>query len=220
MSNKSLTLDDRLYDYLLSASLRESDALRNLREETAKLPQAGMQISPEQGQFMALLVKLMGAKRILEIGVFTGYSSIAMAEALPEDGKLTALDLDENWTAIARRYWRSAGVLEKIELRLGPALKSLDRLIEEGHAGHYDLIFIDADKTGYAEYFERALVLLRSGGLVLLDNLLWGGKPADPEADDADTTAIRALNLKLRCDPRIRFSLLPLADGLGLAYKL
>jgi predicted O-methyltransferase YrrM len=220
MTNKSLALDDRLYNYLLSVSLRESEVLRNLREETARLPQAGMQISPEQGQFMALLVKLTGAKRILEIGVFTGYSSIAMAEALPDDGVLTALDMDKEWTSIARRYWQLAGVSDKVDLRLGPALNSLDLLIEEGRVGHYDLIFIDADKTGYEGYFERALVLVRPGGLVLLDNLLWGGKPADPNIVDPDTQAIRALNLRLRSDPRIRYCLLPVADGLGLAYKL
>lgn len=219
MSNKSIQLDNRLYDYLLSVSLREPEVLRQLREETASHPYGGMQIAPEQGQFMAMLVDLIGARRVLEIGVFTGYSSTRMALALPPEGRLMALDLSVEYTEIARRYWQLAGVADKIELRLGPALASLDRLIEDGASGSFDLAFIDADKGHYDAYYERSLRLLRPGGLLLIDNVLWGGKVADPAVDDADTQAIRALNQKIHADDRVTAVLLPVADGLTVARK-
>ena len=219
MSNKSIQLDNRLYDYLLSVSLREPEVLRQLREETASHPYGGMQIAPEQGQFMALLVDLIGARRVLEIGVFTGYSSTCMALALPPDGRLMALDLSVEYTEIARRYWQLAGVADKIELRLGPALESLDRLIEDGASGSFDLAFIDADKGHYDAYYEGSLRLLRPGGLLLIDNVLWGGKVADPAVEDADTRAIRALNQKIHADDRVTAVLLPVADGLTIARK-
>ena len=219
MKNKSIQLDDNLYTYLLSASLREHEVLRQLREETANHPYGGMQIAPEQGQFMALLVELIGAQRVLEIGVFTGYSSTCMALALPPDGRLMALDLSAEYTGIARRYWQLAGVADKIELRLGPALASLDRLIEDGASDSFDLAFIDADKGHYAAYYERSLRLLRPGGLLLIDNVLWGGKVADPLVEDDDTQAIRALNRIIHTDERVTEVLLPVADGLTLARK-
>lgn len=219
MKNKSIQLDDTLYTYLLSVSLREPEVLRQLREETANHPYGGMQIAPEQGQFMALLVELIGAHRVLEIGVFTGYSSTCMALALPPDGRLMALDLSAEYTGIARRYWQLAGVADKIELRLGPALASLDGLIEDGASGSFDLAFIDADKGHYAAYYERSLRLLRPGGLLLIDNVLWGGKVADPSIKDDDTQAIRALNRIIHTDDRVTEVLLPVADGLTLARK-
>lgn len=219
MKNKSIRLDDSLYTYLLSVSLREPEVLRQLREETANHPYGGMQIAPEQGQFMALLVELIGAHRVLEIGVFTGYSSTCMALALPPDGRLMALDLSAEYTGIARRYWQLAGVADKIELRLGPALASLDGLIEDGASGSFDLAFIDADKGHYAAYYERSLRLLRPGGLLLIDNVLWGGKVADPSIKDDDTQAIRALNRIIHTDERVTEVLLPVADGLTLARK-
>ncbi|CAG1773250.1 caffeoyl-CoA O-methyltransferase [uncultured bacterium] len=220
MSYKSIGLDDRLYGYLSAVSLREPDILRQLREETAALPNAGMQIAPDQGQFMALLVKLTGAAKVLEVGVFTGYSSLSVALALPDDGLVTAFDISPEWTAVARRYWDQAKVLDKIDLRLGPAIEGLDTLLAEGGTeGTYDFAFIDADKSNYDGYYERALRLLKPGGLVLIDNVLWGGRVADDAADDADTAAIRALNLKIHADPRVDISLLPVADGLTLALK-
>lgn len=219
MTNKTVQLDDRLYRYLLDASLREPDVLRELREETAGLPQAGMQIAPEQGQFMALLARLIGAGRVLEVGVFTGYSSTAIALALPPEGRVTACDVSEAWTAIARRYWAKAGILERIDLRLGPALETLDGLIQSGASGTYDLAFVDADKENYVGYYERCLQLLRSGGLLLVDNVLWDGKVADPAIDDPDTCAIRDLNRHAHGDARVDLSLLPVADGLLLALK-
>ena len=219
MKNKSIQLDDALYTYLLSVSLREPEVLRQLREETANHPYGGMQISPEQGQFMGLLVELIGAQRVLEIGVFTGYSSTCMALALPPGGQLMALDLSAEYTGMARRYWQLAGVADKIELRLGPALASLDRLIEDGASGSFDLVFIDADKGNYDAYYERSLRLLRPGGLLLIDNVLWGGKVADPTVEDDDTQAIRALNRKIHTDERVTAVLLPVADGLTLSRK-
>lgn len=219
MKNKSIQLDDTLYAYLLSVTLREPEVLRQLREEMAHHPYGGMQISPEQGQFMALLVELIGARRVLEVGVFTGYSSTRMALALPSDGRLTALDISVGYTEIARHYWQLAGVDDKIELRLGPALESLDRLIEDGASGSFDLAFIDADKRNYDAYYERSLRLLRPGGLLLIDNVLWGGKVADASVQDDDTQAIRALNHKIHVDDRVTAVLLPIADGLMLARK-
>lgn len=219
MSNRTLPLDARLYAYLLANSLREPEVLRRLREETLAMPEANMQIAPEQGQLMALLVRLMGAKRILEIGTFTGYSALVMALALPADGRLIACDVSAEWTAIARRYWQEAGVAGRIELRLAPALVTLDRLIGDGAAGSFDLAFIDADKENYRAYYERALTLLRAGGLILIDNTLWGGSVADPARDDAETRAIRALNAALHHDERIDLALVPIGDGLTLARK-
>lgn len=219
MSTKSTLITDSLYDYILGNSLREPAVLRQLREETARYSLANMQIAPEQGQFMALLVELTGAGKILEIGVFTGYSSTSLALALPADGKLTACDISKKHTDVARRYWEQAGVARKVDLRLGPALDTLDNLLAEGLAGSYDLAFIDADKANYDGYYERALRLLRRGGLILIDNVLWSGQVADPAFDDEDTRAIRALNQKIHADSRVSISLLPVADGLTLALK-
>jgi len=219
MSNRTIDLTDTLYDYLLSVSLRETDLQRRLREETATLSMARMQISPEQGQFMALIARLTGTRRCLEVGVFTGYSSLAVALALPEDGRIVACDVSEEWTAIARRYWAAAGIADRIDLRLAPAIDTLDALIAAGDAGTYDLAFIDADKTSYLSYYERALVLLRPGGLLMTDNTLWSGRVADPEDGDADTVALRHYNEHLHRDTRIDLSLVPIGDGLTLARK-
>jgi caffeoyl-CoA O-methyltransferase len=219
MSTRSINLTDALYAYLLENSLRESDVQRRLREETAKLPWGGMQISPEQGQFMALLVELIGARRCIEVGTFTGYSALAVAQALPADGRIVACDVDENTTAVARRYWQEAGVAGRIDLRLAPALETLDALIADGGAKTYDFVFIDADKANYDGYYERALVLLHPGGLIAVDNVLWGGAVINPNQDDADTRAIRALNAKIASDQRVSCSLLPLGDGLMLVRK-
>ena len=218
MSNRSLTLDDSLYDYLLAHSLREHPAQAALRGATRSHRQAGMQISPEQGQLMALLVKLIGARRTIEIGVFTGYSALAVALALPDDGHLLACDINDDYTSIGTPHWQAAGVAHKIELRLAPALDTLDGLLAIGADATYDFAFIDADKVNYDAYYERCLQLVRSGGLIAIDNTLWGGSVARP-ADSADTAAIQALNAKLHHDERIDLSLLPVGDGLTLARK-
>ncbi|HSQ69595.1 MAG TPA: class I SAM-dependent methyltransferase [Steroidobacteraceae bacterium] len=219
MSRRSIVLTDALYDYLLSVSLREPELLARLRQETARQEMARMQISPEQGQLMFLLLRLIGARRCLEIGVFTGYSSLVTALALPEDGRIVACDVSEEWTAVARRYWREAGVEPKIDLRIAPALETLDRLVEEGEAGHFDFAFIDADKESYLAYYERVLELLRPGGLLAVDNVLWSGRVADPEVSDPDTAALRHFNEALQRDERIDLSLVPIGDGLTLARK-
>ena len=219
MSNRSISLTDSLYDYMLSVSLREPDLLLQLREETAQDTAARMQISPEQGQLMALLVKLTGARRCLEVGVFTGYSSLVTALAMPDDGQIVACDVSEKWTAVARRYWRMAGVEHKIDLHLRPALETLEALLAGGQAGSFDLAFIDADKERYLQYYERCLQLLRVGGLVVLDNTLWSVKVADPEVSDPDTNAIRHLNEALLSDERVDLSMVPIGDGLTLARK-
>jgi caffeoyl-CoA O-methyltransferase len=219
VSNRTLVLNDTLYDYLLSVSLREPDVLRRLREETAKMPQGNMQISPEQGQFMALLAELISARRYLEIGTFTGYSALAVALALPQDGQVIACDISEEFTALARPYWEEAGVADKIDLRIAPALETLDTLIAEGEKGAFDFAFIDADKTNYQGYFQRALDLIRPGGLIAVDNVLWSGAVVDPARTDDDTEAIRAFNDRLSDDPRISLSLVPIGDGLTLARK-
>lgn len=218
MSARTIPIDDALYTYLLSVSLRETDTLRRLRNETAAMPESHLQISPEQGQFIGLLVRLMSAKRIVEIGTFTGYSALVMADTIPPDGLIVACDVSEQWTATARRYWAEAGVADRIQLRLAPALKTLDELlaIEEGS---FDLIFIDADKENYLNYYERALKLLRSGGLVIVDNVLWGGSVTDQAKQDLNTRAIRAFNDALRADERVDLSLVPIGDGLTLARK-
>jgi predicted O-methyltransferase YrrM len=219
MSRTTLPLTERLQEYLLANSLREHPALRQLRDETSALPDAGMQIAPEQGQFMALLVELIGAHRVLEIGCFTGYSALAMALALPPDGRLITLEVNAEPIEIGRRAWRAAGVAERIEVRLGLALESLDALLEEGAADSFDLVFIDADKKSYDAYFERALRLVRPGGVILLDNVLWGGAVADPADHERQTQVLRTLNTKLHRDERISLSLLPLGDGLTVARK-
>lgn len=220
MQKKTIGLDQGLYNYLLDVSVQEPKVLQTLREETANHPAAIMQIAPEQGQFMALLVKLLGAKKTLEIGVFTGYSSLVVALALPPDGKIIACDVDEESTSIARRYWQEAGVIDKIDLRIAPALATLDKLIAEGEAGTFDFAFIDADKRNYENYYEKALQLIRAGGLIAVDNVLWFGKVADPDDEDKRTVAIRAFNRKLAGDERVKVSLVPIADGLTLALKL
>ena len=219
MLKKALGLDDRLYDYLLSVSLREPDILRQLREETASLPGAMMQIAPEQGQFMALLIQLLGATKTIEVGVFTGYSSLSVALALPPDGKIIACDINEETSAVARRYWEAAGVADKIDLRLAPALETLDQLLADGQAGTFDFAFIDADKGNYDGYYERSLQLIRPGGLIAIDNVLWSGDVADSQVQDNSTQAIRAINKKLHHDERVTLSLVPIADGLTLALK-
>lgn len=219
MSSRTLTMTDALHGYLTGAVSREPAILRELREETAGMPAAGMQISPEQGQFMQLLMGLLGARKTLEVGVFTGYSSLATILAMPEDGRIVACDVSETYTAMARKYWARAGVADRIDLRLAPATETLDALIADGQAGTFDFAFIDADKEAYDAYYERALTLLRPGGLVAVDNALWGGRVADPREDDPDTAALRALNAKMRDDERIDFSLVPIGDGLALARK-
>jgi predicted O-methyltransferase YrrM len=219
MSNKTFTLSDTLYQYLLRVSLRDDPLRARLREETARDEMAQMQSAPEQGQLMALLVKLIGARKALEIGVYTGYSALCVAAALPAGGRLIACDIDEAWTAVAQRYWKEAGVSEKIELRLAPALETLDALIANGESGSFDFAFIDADKENDGNYYERALTLLRPGGLIAVDNTLWSGRVADPAAKDVDTCAIRAFNEALYRDTRVDISLIPIADGLTLAMK-
>lgn len=219
MSNRSIGLDGRLYEYLLSVSLREHPVLAALRAETASHPRVNMQIAPEQGQFMALLVKLLGATRCIEVGVFTGYSSLAVALAMPATGRLVACDISEEYTAVARRHWEQAGVAGRIDLRIAPALETLDAMLAAGGAGAWDFAFVDADKGGYAEYYERLLELLRPGGLIAVDNTLWDGDVADPGNQEPDTLAIRAFNEKLHADQRIDLSLVPIGDGLTLARK-
>ena len=218
MARRSLELDDRLYDYLVQFGTRESELLKDLRAETAKLPGAGMQIGPEQGAFMAVLVELIQAKRALEIGTFTGYSSLCIAGALPADGKLICCDVSEEYTSVARNYWRRAGLESKIELRLGPALGTLDALID-ANVPAFDFAFIDADKSNYRNYYDRVLNLVRPGGLIAIDNVLWGGDVANPEENDEDTKAIRALNEHIRNDERVTLALVPVGDGLTLARK-
>jgi len=219
MTNRTLTLDDRLYGYLLAQSLRETDLMRELREQTARLEMSRMQIAPEQGQFMALLVELTGATRILEIGTFTGYSALCLVQAMPSDGRLTCCDVSVEWTDIARSFWERAGIAHRIDLRIAPALDTLRELLDGGQAGTFDMAFIDADKTNYPEYFGRCLELVRPGGLLLFDNTLWSGAVADPEDHEPDTEGIRALNSSLLNDERVSISLVPIGDGLTLVRK-
>ena len=219
MSTSTLPLTAELRSYLLDVTLRETEVQRDLREVTADHPEATMQIAPEQGQFMAFLVKLMGAMKTLEVGVFTGYSALSVALALPPNGQIVACDIDEDYTRIARRFWEKAGIAHKIDLRIGPAADTLARLNELGHAGTFDFAFIDADKANYDTYYEQALKLLRTGGLLMLDNMLRSGRVIDDDAQDDGTRAIRALNEKLHADDRIDLTLLPLADGVTLARK-
>ncbi len=219
MTRRTNHLGDDLYRYLLDVSVREPDVLRRLREETATLPDSNMQIGPEQGQFMSLLVELIGARYTLEVGTFTGYSALVVSLALPFDGRVITCDINEESTAIGKRYWDEAAQAHKIELRLGPALDSLDGLLAQGRAGDFVFAFIDADKEGYEAYFERCLQLIRHGGLITIDNTLWEGKVVDSDVTDVDTEAIRRFNEKLKDDERVSLSLVPIGDGLTLARK-
>ena len=220
MSSRTLQVTEPIHEYLLSVSLREPAILSKLREETAKLEAAGMQISPEQGQFMRLLVKMLGAKRTLEIGVFTGYSALSVGLVLPDDGQIVACDVNEEWTAMARRYWQAAGISHKIDLYLAPATETLAALVgNEANHGAFDFAFIDADKANYATYYEQAFKLVRRGGVIAIDNVLWGGSLVDHSQQDEDTNALRALNQQLHKDDRIDLSMVPIGDGLTLARK-
>jgi caffeoyl-CoA O-methyltransferase len=219
LSKSILPLDDRLYGYILANWLRETPLMRRLREETSRMPMSMMQISPDQGQFMAMLVELIGARSALEIGSFTGYSALAVASAMGPQGRLVCCDISEEYTAVARRYWQEAGIADRIDLKLGPALATLDTLLAKGEAGKFDFAFIDADKTNYDGYYERTLRLVRPGGLIAIDNVLWGGDVAKPEQNDEDTQAIRAINEKIRNDERVTLALAPIGDGLTLARK-
>lgn len=219
MTARTLNLDDSLYQYLLDVSLRETPLQRRLRDETQALPMARWQVAPEQGQFLALLIKLTGARRVIEVGTFTGYSALCMAAALPDDGQLICCDIIGDYNATARRYWQEAGLGERIELCLAPALQTLAQIEQQGQGGSFDLIFIDADKANYPAYLESALRLLRSGGLAVFDNTLWSGRVLELQPESADTRAIQALNLALKDDPRVDLSLLPLGDGLTLCRK-
>ena len=219
MTKRSISLTDSLYEYLLAVSLREPEVLRRLREETAAYPEARMQIAPEQGQFMAMLARLLDARRCIEVGVFTGYSSLVLALALPEDGRIVACDVSEDWTRVARRYWQAAGVAHKIDLRLAPALETLEGLLATGEANSYDFLFLDADKENYLRYYELASQLLRPGGLIAADNTLWSGRVIDPANNEASTAALRQFNERLHRDERVDLSLLPVGDGLTLVRK-
>ncbi|MEJ1932161.1 class I SAM-dependent methyltransferase [Nostoc sp. NIES-2111] len=219
MTTRTLGIPANLYDYLLSISLREPEILTQLRNQTAQHPVGRMQIAPEQGQFMALLVQLIGAKKTLEVGVFTGYSALIVALALPPEGKVVACDISAEFTAIAQRYWQQAKVAHKIDLHLAPALETLDKLLAAGEAETFDFAFIDADKSNYDNYYERSLQLIRPGGLIAIDNVLWSGRVADPQVQDNRTKRIRAFNEKLLQDQRISLSLVPIGDGLTLARK-
>ena len=220
MSTATIMLDKKLREYLLNVSVKESEILWELREETAQMEYSAMQISPEQGSFMAFLVGLINGKRTLDIGVFTGYSSLVVALALPEDGYVTACDINTEWTDIARKYWKLAQVEDKIDLRIAPALETLDELLTDGCRGTYDFSFIDADKINYQQYYERSLELVRSGGLIAIDNVLWGGSVIDDSIQDSSTKAIRKFNKKLYQDERVSISMVPIGDGLTLARKL
>ena len=219
MGRATLQLSDAVYQYLQDHSLRESDLLRRLRDETATLKEARMQLSPEQGQLLAFLVELTGARKAIEVGTFTGYSALCVATALPNDGHLVACDVSETWTAIGRRYWEEAGVLGKINLCIAPALETLDKLLATGEADSFDFALIDADKENYEVYYERILTLLRVGGLLLVDNVLWSGKVADPDDTGESTLAIRAFNRKVHEDDRVSLSMLPIGDGMTLIRK-
>ncbi len=214
-----IQVSENLYDYILSVSLREPDILRRLREETAPYPHSFMQISPDEGQFMSLLIRLLAATRTIDLGVYTGYSSLCVALTLPPDGKVIACDVNEEWTSMAKRYWAEAGVSHKVDLRLAPAMGTLDGLLAEGLAGSFDFVFIDADKENYEGYYERSLELLRPGGIIAVDNVLWSGRVLDTRGYDLDTAAIQAFNAKLLADDRVFLSMVPIADGLTLALK-
>ena len=219
MSSRTIQLTEPLHAYLFSAAVRETGVLARLRAETEPMELSQMQISPEQGALMALLVELIGARKCIEVGVYTGYSALRVAAAMGPQGRLVACDISEEWTEVAQRYWREAGVSENIDLRLAPAAATLDSLIEGGESGTFDFAFIDADKPSYDGYFERCLTLLRAGGLIAIDNVLWQGRVADPAVEDEDTLAIRALNHKLSGDERVSRCMVPIGDGLTLARK-
>lgn len=219
MSAKTYQLDDHLHDYLLSVSLRDTDVKRELRQETAKMPEASMQTSAEQGQFMELLVKLIGAERTLEVGTFTGYSALCVASALPDDGELLACDISEEWVSVGRGYWERAGVADKIEVRIQPALDTLQELLDDGQGGGFDFAYIDADKENYVGYYEKCLQLLRPGGLIAVDNTIWSGRVADATDQEESTVAIREFNEHVHADERVDVSLVPIGDGLTLARK-
>ena len=219
MSNRTLSIDDRTYDYLCNVAINEPELLTQLREETAQLDYSVMQISPEQGQFMSLLIKLMGAKRAIEIGTFTGYSSICVANAMPDDGQLICCDTSPQWTAVAEKYWAIAGLQDKITLHTQPAEKTLEMLLGEGAQGSFDFIFIDADKQNYIKYYEMALSLLRKGGMMAVDNTLWSGAVADPDNNEPGTRAIRRFNDMVKNDQRVTKSLVTIGDGLTLILK-
>jgi len=219
MSNQTLNLTTGLYQYLLDTSSRESDLLSQLRLETAKDPMARMQIAPEQGQFMGLLTQLIGARNIIEVGTFTGYSAICMAQNIIKPGKIVCCDISKEWTDVAQKYWKLAGVSDVCDLRIAPAMQTLNSLLKSGQARSFDLAFIDADKENYDHYYEACLRLVRPGGLILIDNTLWSGRVCDASINDIDTQAIRALNLKLKSDQRITLSHLPISDGLTLCLK-
>lgn len=213
-------IGEEVANYVRGVSAQETDGLRRLRDETARLPEAEMQISPDQAQFLRVLLKGIHAKKALEVGVFTGYSGLVTAAALPPDGQLVACDISEEFTATARRYWKEAGVAHKIDLRLGPAIQTLDRLLAEGHTGTFDFAFIDAAKTEYDAYYELALKLVRTGGLIALDNMLWRGRVLDHSINDAGVRSIRDLNAKIHSDTRVIAALLPVFDGVSLVYKI
>jgi len=219
MSKNTIQLTESLYEYLLSSSLREPDVLKQLREETKNITLSVMQISPDQGQFMQLLIKLLSARNCLEIGVYTGYSSLCVALAMPDDGKLVACDIDEDWTAVARKYWARAGVADKIDLRLAPATQTLQQLLDDGKQNSFDFAFIDADKPSYSDYYEYCLKLIRPGGLIAVDNTLWSGSVADNTINDPDTTAIRSFNKNILHDERVDISMLAIGDGITLIHK-
>lgn len=216
---KQTKVEERLADYILQTGLREHAAQKALRAATATMPRGGMQIGAPQGALMALLVQAIGAKRCIEVGVFTGYSALAVALALPPDGRIVACDVSADYTAVGRKHWAEAGVADKIDLRIAPAAETLDALLAAGGAGTYDFAFIDADKTNYDTYYERCLALLRTGGIIAVDNVLWGGSVADPDRNDEDTVAIKQLNAKIRRDERVTMCLLPISDGVTLALK-
>ena len=219
MSSRNVYIDDKIYDYILNNSLRDMPILEKLREETIKMPDGRMQISSDQGQFMALLVRMLGVKKIVEVGTFTGYSSLVMALALPENGQIVACDISEEYTEVAQRFWQEAGVVDKIDLRLGLAVETLTEILSNGEAGTFDMAFIDADKRNYKVYYEKCLELLRPGGLILIDNVLWYGKPAILEETDTNTTAIRNFNKNIYKDERVEMSMITVGDGLTLALK-
>lgn len=217
MSNRSIGLSEELHAYLVQVGVREPEVLRRLRAETEGHPRGSMQIAPEEGALLALLVRLIGARRVLEIGTFTGYSSTAMALALPADGRVVCCDVSREFTDRARQVWTDAGVADRVDLRLGPAVETLDALLTDGGAGSFDLAFIDADKASYDAYYEGCLRLVRAGGVIAIDNVLWSGRVADASVDDEDTKAIRALNAKIATDERVDVVMVPIADGLTLA---
>lgn len=219
MANTNIVLDDKLYPYFRGVAYDEAPVLAELRERTARLSQSIMQISPEQGAFMAMLVRLTGARRILEFGTFTGYSSLAMALALPPGGRIVASDVSEEWTAIAREFWTKAGVADRISLALKPGREIIADLLANGGAASFDMVFVDADKENYDRYYEGGLTLLKTGGVMLIDNVLWGGDVADPGKTDQETASLRSLNAKVRQDRRIDFSMIPLGDGLTMVRK-